>query len=145
MFFFASIRLFPNDLWFVCLWTVFRKNSSMDFDETWWGVRYGPRIMPLNFGLGPKSNMAAMGAILKKYLNFFFFAFLHVLSDFQPPKTTVWTNRQTNILAKKTFFFASHKQVNQRSFGNKRILAKKNTKNYHGRNLEKKLFFFAPC
>ena len=48
------------------------------------GVSYGPRIMPLNFGLGPKSNMAAMAAILKKYLNFFF-AFLHVLSDFQPP------------------------------------------------------------
>ena len=23
---------------FVCLWTVFRKNSSMDFDETWWPV-----------------------------------------------------------------------------------------------------------
>ena len=21
----------------VCLWTVFRKNSSTDFDETWWG------------------------------------------------------------------------------------------------------------
>ena len=42
------------------------------------GVRYGPRIMPLDFGLGPKSNMAAMAAILKKYLNFFAFAFLHV-------------------------------------------------------------------
>ena len=36
------------------------------------GVRYGPRIMPLDFGLGPKSNMAAMAAILKKYLNFCF-------------------------------------------------------------------------
>ena len=30
------------------------------------GVRFGPRIMPLNFGLGPKSNMADMAAILKK-------------------------------------------------------------------------------
>ena len=38
------------------------------------GIRYGPRIMPLDldFGLGPKSNMAAMAAILKKYLNFCF-------------------------------------------------------------------------
>ena len=35
------------------------------------GVRSGPRIMPLDFGLGPKSNMAAMAAILKKYLIFF--------------------------------------------------------------------------
>ena len=34
-------------------------------------VRYGPRIMPLDFGLGPKSNMAAMAAILKKNSNFF--------------------------------------------------------------------------
>ena len=33
------------------------------------------------------------------------------------------TNKQTN-------------KQNQRSFGNKRILAKKNTKNYHGRNLD---------
>ena len=30
----------------------------------------------------------------------------------------------------------TNKQTNQRSFGNKRILAKKNTKNYHGRNLD---------
>ena len=36
------------------------------------GIRYGPRIMPLDFGLVPKSNMAAMAAILKKYLNFCF-------------------------------------------------------------------------
>ena len=36
------------------------------------GIRYGPRSMPLDFGLGPKSNMAAMVAILKKYLIFFF-------------------------------------------------------------------------
>ena len=35
-------------------------------------IRYGPRIMLPDFGLGPKSNMAAMAAILKKYLNFFF-------------------------------------------------------------------------
>ena len=35
------------------------------------GIMYGPRIMPLDFGPGPKSNMAAMAAILKKYLNFF--------------------------------------------------------------------------
>ena len=27
------------------------------------GIRYGPRIMPLDFGLGPKSNRAAMAAI----------------------------------------------------------------------------------
>ena len=39
------------------------------------GVRYGPRIMPLNFGLGPKSNMAAMAAILKKNFNFVFLHF----------------------------------------------------------------------
>ena len=38
------------------------------------GVRYGQRIMPLDFGLGPKSNMAAMAAILK---NIFEFVFLH--------------------------------------------------------------------
>ena len=36
------------------------------------GIRYGPRIMS-DFGLGPKSNMAAMAAILKKYLNFYMF------------------------------------------------------------------------
>ena len=35
-------------------------------------IRYGPRIMPLDFGRGPKSIMAAMAAILKKYLNFCF-------------------------------------------------------------------------
>ena len=35
-------------------------------------VRSGPRIMPLDFGLGQKSNTAAMAAILKKYLNFCF-------------------------------------------------------------------------
>ena len=39
------------------------------------GVRSGPSIMPLDFGLGPKSNMAAMAAILKKYFNFFFLHF----------------------------------------------------------------------
>ena len=39
--------------------------------------------------------------------------------------------------------FCVDKQTNQRSFGNKRILAKKNTKNYHGRNLEM-FFFFCP-
>ena len=49
------------------------------------GVRYGPGIMPLNFGLGPQSNLAAMAAILKKIFEIYFFAFLHVLSDFQPP------------------------------------------------------------
>ena len=37
----------------------------------------------------------------------------------------------------------TQKKKKQRSFGNKQILAKKNTKNYHGRNLE--FFFFAPC
>ena len=70
------------------------------------GVRYGPMIMPLNFGLGPKSNMAAMAAILKKYLNFFFFAFLHVLSDFQPPLPP-----QKKIVREKKFlqlFFQQH-------------------------------------
>ena len=36
------------------------------------GIRYGPRIMPLDFGLGPKSNMAAMAAILKKIFEFLF-------------------------------------------------------------------------
>ena len=54
-------------------------------------VKYGPRIMPLDLALGPKSNMAAIAAILKKYLNFFVFAFLHVLSDFQPPQKQAQT------------------------------------------------------
>ena len=40
------------------------------------GIGYGPRIMLLDFGLGPKSNMAAMAAILKKYLKFFFLHFM---------------------------------------------------------------------
>ena len=40
---------------------------------------------------------------------------------------------QKTDLAKRSAF---GKITNQRSFGNKRILAKKNTKNYHGRNLD---------
>ena len=44
-------------------------------------------------------------------------------------------NNLAKILARLT---------NQRSFGNKRILAKKNTKNYHGRNLEMFFYYFCP-
>ena len=47
------------------------------------------------------------------------------------------TEKNTKVLCGQT-----DRQTDQRSFGNKRILAKKNTKNYHGRNLE--FFFFCP-
>ena len=76
-------------------------------------IRYGPRIMPLDFGLGPKSNMAAMATILKKYLNFFF-AFLHVLSDFQPKKKNVGEKKNGKFC---NFFFKKisiHTQTNKR-------------------------------
>ena len=58
--------------------------------------------MPLNFELGPKKkNLENFATFFQKNFDFiwkifefFFFAFLHVLSDFQPQKTK-------NLLEKK--------------------------------------------
>ena len=88
----------------VCLWTVLRKNSSTDFDETWWGIRYSPRIMPLDFGLGPKKKnffSKKFRFYSKNIWIFFYFAFLHVLSDFQPKKKKLLEKTKLKILQLK--------------------------------------------
>ena len=73
---------------FVCLFVCeqyYGKTPQRISTKLGGGIRYGPRIMPLDFGHGPKSNMAAMAAILKKYLNFCFCISTCFFSDFQPP------------------------------------------------------------
>ena len=97
-----EVTVFTPVCLFVCLFVCeqyYGKTPRRISTKLGGGVRYGPRIMPLDFGLGPKSNMAAMAAILKKYLNFFFFAFLHVLSDFQTTTTKkCWRKIKRKIL-----------------------------------------------
>ena len=50
-----------HDVSFLCLFVCeqyYGKTPRRISTKLGGGIRYGPRIMPLDFGLGPKSNMA---------------------------------------------------------------------------------------
>ena len=104
-----EVTVFTPFCLFVCLFV-----CEQYYGKTRWistklggGVRYGPRIMPLDFGLCPpkKKFFKKISILFEKYLNFFF-AFLHVLSDFQPPQKKLLEKKKIlQLFFQKNFDF----------------------------------------
>ena len=99
---------------FVCLFvnSIYAKTPGRISTKLGGGIRYGPRIMPLDFGLGQKKKLRKCCNFFSKKIHFiwkifefFFFAFLHVLSDFQAKKNLLEKKKILQLFFQKNFDF----------------------------------------